>query len=398
MQTAPRTWKLVSYIAFMAVVSQFASDNFLPSLPAISEYFNVSKNLTQYSISLYLFGMAIFQFLYGPLSDVYGRKKVLVSGYIVFTIGSIFCFCAPTITWLLVGRVIQGAGIACTGLFRTVMRDFYSGTTLAKIGSITTITATMTPPLAPITGGYLEHYFGWRASFALLLIMGLVSIFFFSRYFPESLKKEHRRPFSVKGIIKNYLECFSNPNFVMFSACSGLCLGIIFGYMTIGTFLYQHVLGLSPVAYGWLAIFGIFFMPLGAFFNRRGLERYSLYQLTVFAALIMLCGSIVMFGFAVFHVMNVAVILAPTFIIYFGIGFIFPNAFTLAFEDFGHIAGVAGAAYGAIQVFTSSITTTFAAMLPTVTQTPLALYCMGCCGSMLLILIWAKKRFEALTV
>ena len=392
MQTRPSTWQFILYMTSMAIISQFASDNFLPSLPAISKYFNVSKNLTQYSVSLYLFGMALFQFLYGPLSDVFGRKKILVSGYVVFTIGSIFCFCAPTITWLLVGRVIQGAGIACTGLFRSVMRDCYNGTALAKLGSIVTIAATMTPPLAPITGGYLEHFFGWRASFILLFVMGLTSVFVFARYFPESLPAENRRTFSIKGIIKNYFECFSHRNFVIFSACSGLCLGIIFGYMTIGTFLYQHVLGLSPVAYGWLAIFGIFFMPMGAFLNRRLMDRFNLYQLTVFAAFMMLLGSLVMFTLALLHIMNVAAILTPTFIIYFGIGFIFPNAFTQAFDDFGHIAGVAGAAYGAIQVFTSSITTTLAAMLPTNTQMPLALYCIACSGAMLLILTRSKKR------
>lgn len=391
MQTRPKTWKFILYMTSMAIIAQFASDNFLPSLPAISEYFHISKNLTQYSVSFYLFGMGIFQFLYGPLSDVYGRKKVLISGYVVFTIGSIFCCCAPTITWLLVGRIIQGAGIACTGLFRSVMRDCYNGTALAKLGSIVTIASSMTPPLAPITGGYLEHFFGWRASFVLLFIMGITSIILFSRYFPESLHAEHRRAFSVKGIIKNYFECFSHRNFVIFSACSGLCLGLIFGYMTIGTFLYQHVLGLSPVAYGWLAIFGVFFMPLGAYFNRQSMDRFSLYQLTVFAASIMLLGSIVMLIIALLGIINIIAILVPIFIIYFGIGFIFPNAFTQAFNDFGHIAGVAGAAYGAIQVFTSSIATTFAATLPTTTQMPLALYCIACSGSILLLLIGIKN-------
>lgn len=391
MEKRPSTWQFVLYVTSMAVIAQFASDNFLPSLPAIAEYFKISKNLTQYSVSLYLFGMGVFQFFYGPLSDVYGRKKVLVSGYVVFTFGSILCVCAPSITWLLIGRVIQGAGIACTGLFRSVMRDFYSGSELAKLGSIVTIAATMTPPLAPITGGYLEHFFGWRASFVLLFLMGATSIILFSRYFPESLPKENRRSFSMTGILKNYWECFSHRNFVIFSACSGLCLGLLFGYMTIGTFLYQHVLGLSPVTYGWLAIFGIFFMPFGAYVNRRWMERVSVYHLTVFAAVLILIGSLIMLGFALCHIMNIAVILGPTFIVYFGIGFIFPNAFTQAFEDFGHIAGVAGAAYGAIQVFTSSIITTIAATLPTASQLPLGLYFIACSGGLLLILTRVKK-------
>lgn len=395
MRAEPALWKIILLITSMAVIAQFASDNFLPSLPAIAEYFKISRHLAQYSVSSYLFGMGVFQFFYGPLSDVYGRKKIIISGYIVFTIGSLLCCCAPSITWLLAGRMIQGAGMACTGLFRSVMRDFYQGTMLAKLGSIVTITATMTPPLAPITGGYLEHFFGWRASFILLFIIGLTSVFLFARYFPESLSEEKRHTFSVTGIFKNYYECFSHKTFVTFSACSGLCLGILFGYMTIGTFLYQHVLGLSPVAYGWLAIFGIFFMPLGAYFNRRFMERYSLYQLTVFAACLMLLGALFMLVTSLLNIMNVPAILAPMFVIYFGIGFIFPNAFTLAFEDFGHIAGVAGASYGVIQVFTSSIATTIAAVLPTTSQTPLALYCTGCCVVLLSILVpttrWHKN-------
>lgn len=391
MQTRPSTWQMIVYMTSMAVIAQFASDNFLPSLPAIAKYFDISKHLTQYTVSFYLFGMGVFQFLYGPLSDVYGRKKVLLMGYAVFTLGSILCFCAPNIECLLVGRVIQGAGIACTGLFRSVMRDFYSGTTLAKLGSIVAIASTMTPPLAPITGGYLEHYFGWRGSFVLLFLMGLTSVILFYRYFPESLPPKQRRSFSIKGIIKNYIECFTHRNFVIFSACSGLCLGLLFGYMAIGTFLFQHTLGLSPVAYGWLAIFGICVMPLGAYVNRCLMERFSLYYLTVFAAIIMLVGAVLVLFFALLHIINVPVILVPTFIIYFGIGFIFPNALTQAFEDFGHIAGVAGASYGAIQVFTSSIAATVATLFPTTTQLPLGLYFIACSGMILIILCCAKK-------
>lgn len=391
MTTRPSTWKMVLYVTSMAVIVQFASDNFLPSLPAIAEYFHISKNLTQYSVTLYLLASAIFQFFYGPLSDVFGRKKTIITGYAVFTIGSIFCFCAPSIAWLLVGRIIQGVGMACTGLFRSVMRDFYQGKDLAKIGAIVTIAATMTPPLAPITGGYLEHYFGWRSSFVLLFIMGLASVILFSLYFPESLAKENRRKFSLRGMAKNYIECFSHRNFVIFSACSGLCLGLLFGYMAIGTFLYQHVLGLSPIAYGWLAIFGVCFMPLGAYLNRRFMEKFSLYKLTVYASMMMLIGSGVMLGFAAFHIMNVSVILVPTFIIYMGIGFIFPNAFTQAFEDFGHIAGVAGAAYGAIQIFTASLLSALAALLPATTQMPLAVFFIFCSGCVLGILKLVKK-------
>lgn len=390
MKTRPATWKMVSYITAMIVIIQFAGDNFLPSLPAIAQYFQVSKNLTQYSVTLYLLSSALFQFFYGPLSDILGRKKTIVAGYAIFTVGSIFCFCASSIFWLLLGRVIQGMGIACTGIFRSVMRDLYQGKDFAKIGSIITIAGTMTPPLAPITGGYLEHYFGWRGSFVLLFIMGIASVILFSRYFPESLAKEQRHVFSFKKVIKNYLECFSHRNFVIFSTCSGLCLGLLFGYMAIGTFLFQHVLGLSPVAYGWLSIFGVCFMPLGAFLNRCLMDKCSLYALSIYAALIMLIGACCVTGFSLFHVMTISAILVPTFIIYMGIGFIFTNSFTLAFQDFGHIAGVASAAYGVIQILTASALTALSAVLPATTQLPLGLFFIFCSTSLLVILTLVK--------
>jgi Bcr/CflA subfamily drug resistance transporter len=338
-----------------------------------------------------LLGGALCQFFYGPLSDIFGRKRTIVTGYAIFTVGSILCFCAPNIMWLLVGRIIQGMGIACTGLFRSVMRDFYRGSDLAKIASIVAIAASMTPPLAPITGGYLEHYFGWRSSFVLLFIMGITSIVLFSLYFPESLSKEKRHPFSFKGIIKKYIECFSHRNFVIFSACSGLCLGLLFAYMTVGTFLYQHVLGLSPIEYGWLSIFGVCFMPLGAYLNRAYMEKYSIHQLTVFAAWIMMAGSVLLLILALCHVLSVAAVLVPTFIIYIGIGFIFPNSFTQAFEDFGHIAGVAGAAFGAIQIFTSSILSALAAQLPATSQLSLGIFFVAISATLLCILKWVKS-------
>lgn len=386
MQTRPSTWKMLFYITSMAVIAQFAGDNFLPSLPAIATYFHIDKYLTQYCVTLYLLGMAMCQFLYGPLSDIFGRKRTLVAGYVVFTIGSIFCFCAPTITWLLAGRMIQGMGIACTGLFRSVMRDFYRGSELAKIGSIITIATTMTPPLAPITGGYLEHYFGWRGSFILLFFIGLMSVILFSLYFPESLPKKNRHVFSVKKIVTNYIECFSHRNFIIFATCSGLCLGLLFGYMTVGTFLYQHVLGLSPVAYGWLSIFGVCFMPLGASLNSIFMENLSVYQLTMHGAIIVMVGSIFLLVLALLHLLSVAAVLIPTFIVYIGIGFIYPNTFTQAFEDFGHIAGVAGAAFGAIQIFISSLLSAAAAQLPATSPLYLGIFFVAISTALLILL------------
>ncbi|MCD8500193.1 MAG: MFS transporter [Gammaproteobacteria bacterium] len=218
----------------------------------------------------------------------------------------------------MVGRIIQGMGIACTGLFRSVMRDFYEGKDLAKIGAVVSIAATMTPPLAPITGGYLEYYFGWRASFVLLFLMGFSSIIFFALYFPESLHLEKRRKFSFAGILRNYRECFLNRCFFSFSVASGLCLGLIFAYMTVGTFLYQHVFGLSAVAYGWLAIFGVFFMPLGAYLNRLLMDKYPVHCLTVWAAGLILFGSLLLFVFAWFQLSHIAMILIPVLLCIWG--------------------------------------------------------------------------------
>ena len=173
--------KLLFFVIILAAcLTQFAADIYAPSLPAIATNLNTSLDLTQWSMAIYMWGVALTLLIYGPLSDGVGRKGPIVVGLSIMIIGSIICMLAPNIEFLIIGRFIQGCGAgACAGLWRSVFRDVFTGEQLAKYGSYFTIFVMFIVPAAPALGGYLQQLFGWRASFVFMsfyAVFALLSI------------------------------------------------------------------------------------------------------------------------------------------------------------------------------------------------------------------------------
>lgn len=142
----------------------------LPSMPGLQAAFETDYATVQLTLTLYLVGLAITQLLYGPISDRLGRRPVLLAGYALFVVGTLICLVAPSIETLIAGRFVQACG-ACSGLVlaRAIVRDLYERDRAASMLAYMTMTMTATLMLAPLTGGFLEVWFGWRAVFAFLL-------------------------------------------------------------------------------------------------------------------------------------------------------------------------------------------------------------------------------------
>lgn len=362
---------LILLLLVMAIVMQFGTDNITPSLPAISDYFSTSSNKAQYCIGLYILGMSIFQFVFGPLSDMYGRKKIILIGFGIFCLGTGLSLCAENITTLLISRFIQGAGLSALSLFRSVMRDLFSGKQLAKVASILAITFNITPALAPITGGYIQTTTGnWRMNFLLLLIMGALSFVFYYFKFNETLPKNKQQKLNLKQILIYLKSCFAHKKFVCFTISSSMAIGSFFIFAAISSFLFQDQLGYTAAQYGLTSAVSSLAIPLGAFTNNRLLNIYTSYQMLMTGSAIMLIGGFSMLALAFVH-MSLFTLLAPMVIIFYGMGFIYPNAFALAFKEFGHIAGTAGAAYGGVQMMGAAIASLVAAQIPHTNQLPL---------------------------
>src|ERR1700733_4002896 len=189
----PGTFALTLLLSLLTALGPLSMDMYLPSLPAIGEALGAPIAQVQLTISSYLIGFAVGQMIYGPISDRYGRRPVILAALALNCVAAVVCAFTQSIGALTVARFIQALGGAgCIVLARAAVRDLYSGVRagreLSLMGSITAFA----PIVAPAIGGVLQTAFGWRAIFVLLVIFALFAAAMAARFLPETLAPQQR--------------------------------------------------------------------------------------------------------------------------------------------------------------------------------------------------------------
>lgn len=367
-------------ILLISSLAGITSDIYAPSLPAISKSLNTSINLVQWSMAIYMLGLAISQVVYGPLSEGFGRRPILIIGLIILIVGSGICYFSQNINILIFGRFIQGCGAgACAALWRSVFRDVFSGEELAKYGSYLSVFMVLVVPAAPVIGGYLQVYFNWRASFLFLSIYTIITLLLTSILFKETSKHHHKNRLKISFILTTYGRLIKSRVFMGYSLCVFLTFGAFFSWFAVGPVLLIDILGYSPVAFGWMSMLTLCSaMVIGSIFNARLVEKFGLYIMLRFGWLLtFLSGAFMLLTHWIFGI-NAYVIVSSIAIFYMGSTFIFANTFAGAFAKCGKIAGFAGALYGTIQIAGGSALGSVVSYLPDNNQIPLACVYLGC--------------------
>lgn len=380
-------WIFLAILLLVACLAGITSDIYAPSIPAISLALNTSIDLVQWSMAIYMFGLSGSQLIYGPLSEGYGRRPILMLGLIIAFLGSIICYFASGIELLIFGRFIQGCGAgACAALWRSIFRDVFVGVELAKYGSYLSIFMVFVVPAAPLLGGYLQQYFDWRASFLFLgiyLLFTLLSVFF---AFKETGLHHHRSRLTKSFILNTYLELVKSRLFMGYSLCVFLTFGAFFSWFAVGPVLLIDILGYSPATFGlmsFIALCGA--MAVGSFLNARLVERFGIYAMLRFGWSLTFLAGLAMLITYHFIGVNAYVIAGSVSIFYLGSTFIFANTFAGAFAKVGKIAGFAGSVYGAIQIAGGSVLAGLVSYLPDNTQVPLASVYVACSATAWLV-------------
>jgi DHA1 family bicyclomycin/chloramphenicol resistance-like MFS transporter len=193
----------------MAAIGAFALNVFVPSIPGLAAYFHTDLATIQLALSLYFVAIAAGQLIYGPLSDRFGRRPVLLGGLVIYAAASLACAMAQSVEALIAARMVQALG-ACSGIVisRAIVRDVYDRATAASaLGYITSAMAAV-PALAPAVGGYLDLWFGWRASFVATLLFGLAVL---AGTIPAGHETNRRIGAGSGGIGRSYLVCCARP-------------------------------------------------------------------------------------------------------------------------------------------------------------------------------------------
>src|SRR5438067_4327873 len=226
----------------------------VPALPLLVQVFEDSPARVQLVLSLYLAGIAAGQLVYGPLSDRFGRRPVMIAGLALFLVGTLLCASAWSLAALIVGRLLQALG-ACAGivLSRAIIRDVYDREMAARGLALVMMAMTLAPAISPALGAYLTEWFDWRAIFALLSALG--AVVFTATVLRLRETNLHPVRFDVAGMVKSYALLFQSPGFGGFALCSACTSASWFTFIASAPYLVSEVRVEPPSTYGILTLF-----------------------------------------------------------------------------------------------------------------------------------------------
>lgn len=351
----------------------FMMDVYLPSFPAIATALHANHTTVQLTISLYLLGFSLSQLVFGPLSDQLERRKVLLLGLSIAFVGSSICVIANNIFILILGRLIQGIGAsAAVTLSRSILGDVYSGKQLAQFASHLSFFVSLVPMVAPTFGGYIQSIFGWRGNFVFLWMLIALSLLIVAKHFAETNPNTNPHAMKPQVLWKNYWHLLTHKIFIGYTICSCVAYSGIIAYATLSPFLFQNVLGLTPIQYGWLAILlgvGLVIVSLlNSFLLRFMLPK----KIILFGLSIIFAGGLVMWLLYLMGYLNVTVIIVPMMCFTLGTKMIYSNAVFGTLEPFKKMAGTAAALYSGSVMFSSMLTSSVVALWHTHSSLPLA--------------------------
>ncbi len=400
---APMPAPMKEFTVLMALLMSIVAISIDALLPALgqagADLQLTNPNHAQYLIGFLFVGMALGQLIAGPLSDAWGRKRLLYSGIGLYLVGSVVCLFAKDFTWMLAGRFIQGLGVAGPYISAvSIVRDKYSGRHMARVMSVVMMIFIMVPAIAPSLGQGIMLYASWRAIFILYIVYALLIAVWISLRLEETLPAERRIPFTGKNLAHGFREVISNRATALYTVGMGICFGSFLGYLNSSQQIFQDQFGTGKL---FVVYFGLLALVLGAasLANSRFVERLGMQYISVRAFVAIVLASAL---FLALHGL-VDVITLPMFLVYaavlfFSFGLVFGNLNALAMEPMGHIAGMASAIIGFMSSLISMSLGSLIGQLYDGTLIPITLGFFGFGLLAIFILITADKARHRATL
>ncbi|WP_425324674.1 multidrug effflux MFS transporter [Methylobacterium soli] len=393
--TRPGFAEFVAIVALMMAVTAISIDNLLPAFPVIQARFGIADpNSLQLLVYVYMIGFGFAQIVYGPVSDRFGRRPVLLLSLSVYVAGCFLAMVAPSFGWLLAARVVQGLGAAGGRVLSTaIVRDRFAGREMASVMSLIMMVFLIVPMIAPAIGGMMLALGSWHYVFVSMLVLAGILVVWFTARMPETLHPDYRRPLSPRAVGQALGLTLRTRVAIGYATALGLLTGCIMGYVgsaqqVFDTGLY-HLGALFPLAFGLVAgAMGVATLVNARVVRRLGMRALSHAGLCAFVLVALLQVGI---GLAYQGHPPLALFLTVLAANQFLISFAMPNFNALALQPLGEIAGTASSFLG----FYTTILGAFCGFLIghafDGTTLPIGLGYAGLGGLALLVVAWTER-------
>ena len=379
----------------MSIVA-LAIDAILPAMATIGVSINsFDPTENQQLITMIFLGLGIGELVLGPLSDSFGRKPIVYFGFALFGAASLICVAAPSLEWMLAGRVLQGIGLsAARSISISMVRDAYKGDYMAKVMSFVTAFFILVPIVAPAMGKFFLDRFGWESIFYVQLVAACIVVVWFWRRQPETLRPEYKIKFSKRMYLDGLKELLRYRETVAFTIVSGLITGAFMVYLSAAQQIFEDQYGLVddfPIIFAGLAIsVGLSTLLNGTLVVKLGMRRLA------FIALPLFCAISVTYVALFWNTSNPGlwVLIAFLAMQFFTLGFLFGNLRAIAMEPIGHIAGIGSALTGFVSTLIAIPIATYIGSFIVLTSVPLFIGFSVCGAISLLIFVSVRRRFS----
>ncbi|MBC2834332.1 multidrug effflux MFS transporter [Paragemmobacter straminiformis] len=390
-----RTAPHIATLILLAGLSALTMNIFLPSLPGMAAYFGAPYALMQLSVALYLALSAVLQIVIGPISDRYGRRKVIIGALILFLIATAGTLLSPNATVFLVFRMAQAVIAAGMVLSRAVVRDMVPDAQAASMIGYVTMGMSIVPMIGPVIGGVLDEAFGWHANFALLLVLGLVTL---ALCWADLGETATLRRVSLMDQIRSYPALLKSQRFWGYVLCASFASGCFFAYLGGAPYVGNTVFGLSSSHIGVLFAITAVGYAGGNFVAGRYSVRLGMNRMILIGSSLTLAGLGLLTVLTLAGLHSALVFFGCTIFVGAGNGMTLPNANAGMLSIRPELAGTASGLGGAIQVGGGAALAALAGALlgPGSSELPLVLLMLASALASLGAIFWVIRRARAI--
>ena len=342
-------FRVIFILALMSSIAPLSTDMYLPALSQVKQSFETSEFLTQLSLASFFVAFALGQLIYGPLSDVFGRKIPALVGIFLFMLSSLFCVIIDNIYVFIILRFFEALG-GCAGVViaRAIVNDLFELKEAASIFALMMVFSALAPMLSPSFGGFLIEYFSWHSIFATLFGLGILLFLLIFFALKESAPHLKRQKFSHKETLKSYRFVLKDKPFILYVSCASLVLAAMFAYITGSSFVFINFFGLSERDFGLLFGLNALGFVIFANINAKMVRKIDSEKILFYALIIMLISTLILFVNSLikpnFWLFELSIFTSIALL-----GFIAPNTTTLAMARFKDHSGTASAVLGTSQ-------------------------------------------------